>query len=364
MTKDIQEIFNAWNKGGDFSGVFSAFGNDGIIFQQVCGYRNRAEKLPNETDTAFAIASGTKLFTALAVCKLIDGGYLALNDRIWDLLPYDLMRIDKDVTVFHLLTHTSGIGDYIDEEASSDYNDILKLYDNRPVHRWESLEFYLPMFNELPPKFKPGERTGYSNAGFILLGLVIENVSKQKYHEYVHRNIITPLELSRTGFYRMNNLPGNTALGYVYDEISQKYITNILYMPIVGGSDGGIFTCADDLVKVWRGVLSGKIFSISMREQFFSPYSSGFGLGVYIREKDKCKAYYTIGGDFGVDFFSVYFPQTDIIASALGNTEMNTYPLLEQLFNALGKENVESIRKQGGNQYGCRNSNVRDDTKY
>lgn len=333
----IEDIFNNWNKNGSFSGVFSVSAPRGVIFEQACGYRNRGEKLLNEINTAFAVASGTKFFTALSVCKLIDGGYLALNDRVRDLLPYDLKMIDKDITVFHLLTHTSGIGDYIDEDASNDYdyNDILKLYDNRPVHKWDSLEFYLPMFNELPPKFKPGERVGYSNAGFILLGLIIESVSKQTYHQYVKENIITPLGLSHTGFYRMNNLPGNTAFGYVYDETSQEYITNVLYMPIIGGSDGGIFTCAADLVKLWQAVLSDNIFSSAMREQFFTPHG-GFGLGVYLREENGQKAYYTVGGDFGVDFFSAYFPRTEIIASALGNTELNTYPLLKKLFEALG----------------------------
>ncbi|MCL2057299.1 MAG: beta-lactamase family protein, partial [Oscillospiraceae bacterium] len=262
---------------------------------------------------------------------------LSLSDRIWDLLPFDLMRISKDVTVFHLLTHTSGIGDYIDEETSSGYNDILKLYDNRPVHKWDTLEFYLPMFGDLPAKFKPGERTGYSNAGFILLGLVIESVSKQAYHQYITENIILPLELSHTGFYRMNSLPGNTAFGYVYDEAREEYATNVLYMPIVGGSDGGIFTSADDLAKLWKGVFSDKIFSADMRGQFLMAHG-GFGLGVYIKEQGKQKVYFTVGGDFGVDFFSAYFPQTGTVVSALGNTEKNTSPLLEQLTNTLAGE--------------------------
>jgi len=333
--KDIRNIFNNWNEAGDFSGVFSVSNSNGAIFQKACGYRNKAELLPNELNTAFAIASGTKFFTALSICKLIDGGYLSLNDRVWDLIPYELKSINKEVTIFHLLTHTSGIGDYIDEELSGDYFDILKLYDNRPVHKWGSLNFYIPMFNELPQKFKPGERTGYSNAGFILLGLIIESVSKKTYHQYVYDNIIVPLNLLHTGFYAMNNLPANTAMGYVYDANCNNYITNVLYMPIIGGSDGGIFTTAADLVKLWKAVLSDNIFSANMREQFFTSHGQ-FGLGVYLREETNRNAYYTVGGDFGVDFFSVYFTKTKIIASALGNTEKNTYPLFEQLFNVLG----------------------------
>jgi len=335
MKKIIQDIFADWNKVNEFSGAFSVSATGNIIFQETCGYRNIAEKLPNEIYTSFAIASGRKFFTALSICKLIDSGYLNLNDRIWDLIPHGLKQINKEITVFHLLTHTSGIGDYIDEEASSDYFDILSLYDNRPVHKWDSLTFYLPLFNELPQKFNPGERTGYSNAGFILLGLIIERVSKLTYHKYVEENIIHPLGLTNTGFYRMNNLPGNTALGYIYDEALNEHLTNILYMPIIGGSDGGIFTSAKDLITLWEAVLSNRIFSGNMREQFLTPHG-GFGLGVYLRERDNKNAYYTLGGDFGIDFFSAYFPRTKMTVSALGNTEMNTYPLFEQLFELLG----------------------------
>jgi CubicO group peptidase (beta-lactamase class C family) len=325
MEKTIQNIFDTWNQSGEFSGVFSVSGTQGCIFQKACGYRNRADRLPNELDTSFAIASGTKLFTALSVCQLIDSGQLGLHDRVWDILPYERKAINKDVTVFHLLTHTSGIGDYIDEETSSEYDDILSLYDNRPVHKWETLDFYLPMFNELPQKFAPGERTGYSNAGFILLGLVVESVSQKPYQQYVRDHIILPLGLSRTGFFRMNSLPGNTALGYV-----EEAVTNVLFMPIIGGSDGGLFTSAGDMAKLWSAVVANKLFSPAMGTQFFTPHGK-YGLGVYLRDN----AYYTVGGDFGVDFFSVYFPESGIIASALGNSEMNVYPLLEQLFSAL-----------------------------
>lgn len=157
----IKEIISKWNHQDTFSGIVTISEPDGIIYQNAFGYRNRAEALFNEPDTAFAIASGTKLFTALAVCKLIDGGYLSLGDRVWDLISHDL----------------------------------------KSIHKWDSLAYYLPMFNELPKKFKPGERFGYSNAGFILLGLVVESVSRQIYQQYVRENIILPLGLFHTGFY-------------------------------------------------------------------------------------------------------------------------------------------------------------------
>ncbi|MCL2812594.1 MAG: beta-lactamase family protein [Clostridia bacterium] len=339
----IQKNFAEWNKEEAFSGVYSVAAADTLLFEKACGHRNRPERLPNELSTAFAIASGTKLFTGLAVCKLIDEGKLSLEDRIWDILPMDLNNIDKRVTLQHLLTHTSGIGDYIDEEAPGSYEALIALNHKYPVYLWNSLSYYLPMFDSLAPKFTPGARFGYSNAGFVLLGLAVESASGQRYQEYVTEHIITPNRLEHTGFYRMDRLPANTALGYIQDEDSGEWYANIFSMPVIGGADGGLFTCAADLDKLWRSLFVGKILSPQMLERFLTPHvvagSEGdnihYGLGVYQYRKGGQTAYYAVGGDFGIDFFTAYFPREGIVASALGNTEMNTWPLLKLLFEIL-----------------------------
>lgn len=327
---NIEKIWNAQEEARDFSGVFSVRDESGIIFEKCCGFRNRGERLLNNSGTAFGIASGTKFFTALAVCKLIDKGLLSLNDKLWDLLPYDLGEIDKNVTIIHLLTHTSGIGDYLDEEDPNSYEKEQELCNKYPVYLWEDLSYYLPMITPLIKKFEPGQRFGYSNAGFVMLGLAVEAVTRKTYQQYVEDEIITPLKLRHTGFYPMNALPFNTAYGYMGEK------TNIFSLPIVGGSDGGIFTCAEDLDILWRSVFSGKLLSEKMLSDFLKPHvTDDYGLGVYCREKNGETAYYAVGGDFGVDFFTVYFPRLKITASALGNTEVNTYPLLEALLSSL-----------------------------
>jgi CubicO group peptidase (beta-lactamase class C family) len=86
MKTKIQKIISEWNSDGTFSGVISISAPDGMLYQEAFGYRNRAEELPNKPDTAFAIASGTKLFTALSVCKLIDSGLLSLENRVCDII--------------------------------------------------------------------------------------------------------------------------------------------------------------------------------------------------------------------------------------------------------------------------------------
>ena len=332
----MNQIWRDWNNTEMFSGVFSVRTEDGVALEVSQGFRNRSESLPNNVDTAFGIASGTKMFTGLAVCKLIDDGKLSLDDKLWDILSYDLGKIDKQITILHLLTHTSGIGDYIDEESDDSMMQLAGLYHRYPSYLWEQLAYYLQMITPLPPKFKPGFRFGYSNAGFVLLGLVIEAISGKSYQQFVTDEIIVPLMLQHTGFYRMDELPPNTALGYIGDNLR----TNIFCLPVIGGSDGGLFTCAKDLDILWRAVFSGQILSESMLDLFLTSHAErgngkSYGLGVYRYETNNNIAYYAVGGDFGVDFFTAYFPNLKITASALGNTEVNTYPLLDAMFSTL-----------------------------
>lgn len=336
---DYDRIWNGWPDADKFSGVFSASDEKGLLFEKYRGFRNRSEELPNNSETAFGIASGTKLFTGLAVCKLIDAGKLSLDDLLWDILSYDLGQIDRRVSVFHLLTHTSGIGDYLDEEAPDATEKEQELCNQYPVYLWERLEYYLKMITPLPQKFAPGARFGYSNAGFIMLGLVVEAVSGKPYQQYVTDEIISPLGLHHTGFYRMDALPANTAYGYINDEAG-LWRTNMFKLPVIGGSDGGLYTCARDLDTLWRSIFGGRVLSPGMLQSFLKPQvarSEGrsYGLGVYLIQRGQRTAYYAVGGDFGVDFFTAFFPDQKMSASALGNTEINTYPLLDAMFSEL-----------------------------
>ena len=266
---------------------------------------------------------------------MIEAGKLSLDSEIWDLLPFNLGQINKKVTIFHLLTHTSGIGDYIDEE-SDELEQMRELYDQYPVYLWERLEYYLQMITPLPQKFGPGLRFGYSNAGFVLLGLAIEAAGGKAYQRYVTDEIIVPLELRHTGFYRTDALPASTAHGYIRDATG-GWRTNVFNLPVIGGSDGGLYTTARDLDILWRALFDGRVLSGKMLRAFLAPQAQrgadrSYGLGVYRYGGEADAAYYAVGGDFGVDFFTAYFPDEGITASALGNTEINTFPLLAALF--------------------------------
>jgi CubicO group peptidase (beta-lactamase class C family) len=156
---------------------------------------------------------------------------------------------------------------------------------------------------------------------------------------YVTDEIVSPLNLRHTGFYRMDALPANTAFGYM-DDGSGHWRTNVFSVPVLGGSDGGLYTCAEDLDKLWRAVFTGRVLSEKMLQAFLKPQVArcegrSYGLGVYRFDNGRSTAYYAVGSDFGVDFFTAFFPGQKISASAMGNTAVNTYPLLDAVFSGI-----------------------------
>ncbi|MCL1786650.1 MAG: beta-lactamase family protein [Defluviitaleaceae bacterium] len=319
----IESIFATWKDADIFSGVISLSDKTGVIYEKVQDFRNRGEQLPNQVDTAFGIASGGKLFTAAAICQLIDQGKLSLDSKIGDILPQDLKNIDKNITVFQLLTHSSGIADYL--EFDDDKAAERQFYIDHPVSQWTSNAFYLPFFNEKPSVFEPGSKMDYSNSNYILLALMIEAVSGEDYHRYITEHIIKPLDLTRTGFHATNNLPGNTAVGYTWDVNIEAYVGNNFLLPIIGAGDGGLYTTAGDMVKFWTGLFAGKLFSQEMLTQFLTPrvvfedIDGHIGLGVFITEKDGETIYWHDGSDYGVGFHSAYCPATGKVLTILSN---------------------------------------------
>lgn len=152
-----------------FTGVVVIDVADERRYVRSDGFAHRALRAPNTPATRFAIASGSKTFTALAVLRLVEEGVLALDTRVRGILGADLPLIDDEVTVEQLLTHTSGIGDYIDEEADWDAADYVLPV---PVHVLADTEAFVPVVDGYPQAFAPGTRFTYCNGGYIVLALI------------------------------------------------------------------------------------------------------------------------------------------------------------------------------------------------
>jgi len=299
----------------EFSGVISIFRGDSIVFSKAFGYRDVRDKLKNTTGTRFGIASGTKLFTALGIGVLIDGGVISLSTTMREIDREYTGFIDKRATMLQLLTHTSGIYDYYDEEIEQDYEHFSV---DIPWSALETPSDYYPLFKDKAMKYPPGERYSYSNGGYVFLGLLIERLTGRLYRDFIREHVLQPAEMNRSGFYAFNNLPENTANGYLED----RRTTNIYQLPVRGGGDGGMYTTTNDLRSFWSSLFSYKILSKELTTTYLKTHcvlnaTEGYGCGIFKRLDDSMFA--IVGGDAGVGFDSRYYLQERLIINILSN---------------------------------------------
>lgn len=226
-----------------------------IAVQRAYGLAHRGHNIPTTIDTQFAIASGTKGLTALAVMSLVERGELSLNTTARSVLGTDLPMIDRRVTVEHLLAHRSGIGDYLDEDIVTDSNDYVLTV---PVHELATTEQFLAVLDGHPMKYAPDEQFNYSNGGYVVLALIAERASGVAFHDLVEQRVCQPAGMAHTSFLRSDELPGRAAAGYLDEEGLR---TNILHLPVRGNGDGGIYTTAADVHALWDAVFDGRIVS-------------------------------------------------------------------------------------------------------
>ncbi|WP_434443694.1 serine hydrolase domain-containing protein [Lentzea sp. E54] len=301
-----------------FSGVVQIDHAGEIEFAKAYGLANRAYGVPNTVDTRFGIASGGKGFTALAVLSLIRDGALALGTTARSLLGDDLPLIADDVTVEHLLTHTSGIGDYLDEEGDWEANDYVV----GAVHVLTSTEAFLPLLDGIPTKFKAGERFGYCNGGYVVLALLMERATGAGYHDLVRDRVLRPAGLTRTGFLRSDELPADAAVGYL-DGLDRS---NVFHLPVLANGDGGIHTTAGDMSKFWRALFASDVAEEVTRPRHDVPEESlRYGLGFWLHETGDTVI--LAGYDAGASFKSTHDPHTGRTTTVLSNTAPGAWPI-------------------------------------
>ncbi|MGO1315478.1 MAG: serine hydrolase domain-containing protein [Cellulomonadaceae bacterium] len=311
------DVINQAVDAGTFSGVVTVDVGDQRAFERVRGYAHRAFAVPLRADMQLAMASGSKTFTALAILRLVEQGALTLDTRVRELLGNDLPLIDDAVTIEHLLAHTSGIGDYLDEDELEVTDYVL----GAPVHTLTTAESMIPMLDGFAQVFAPGERYAYTNGGFVVLGVVLERLTAESFQDATRRLVLEPAGLRSTGYLRLDELPGTAAVGYLFDEGDR---VNTLHLPVRGSADGGAFTTAADLHRFWRALLDGTIVRPDTVAQMLRPRHEDpeellrYGLGVYVHETGRAVG--LVGGDAGVSFISTHLPELDTTVSVLGNS--------------------------------------------
>ena len=255
-----------------FSGTVLVAKNGSPIFTGAYGLASIAYRAPNRLDTKFNLGSMNKMFTAVAVAQLAEQGKLAFTDTIGKhLTDYPNKAVADKVTIDHLLTHSSGIGDYFNDkfmEASRD--------------RFRKIKDYFPLFVDKPLEFEPGSKFRYSNAGFMVLGAVVERVSGQDYFDYVREHIYKPAGMINTDAYELDRDTPNLAVGYTNEgeksgpEDSSRR-NNVFMHVIKGGPAGGGYSTVEDLLRFDTALRQHKLLSAKSADLVMSgKIASGF----------------------------------------------------------------------------------------
>ncbi|MCT4786028.1 MULTISPECIES: serine hydrolase [Exiguobacterium] len=324
-----------------FSGVYSVTSLDTSIHQSF-GYANRSEQIHHDVTTRFGIASGCKLFTAIAICQLVERDRLSFSTSLESFQTLDLPYVSSQVTVHQLLTHTSGIPDYFDESVSDDFE---ALWRNVPMYRLRQLRDFLPLFQQKAMRNEPGSRFSYNNAGYILLGLIVEEVTGQSFTDYVEQSIFQPAGMSDSGYFSLDALPAKTALGYI-DHKDGTWRTNQYAIPIKGGADGGAFVTVQDMTRFWQALLSHQLLDASSTARLLTPHvtvndrggSYGYGLWIQHHATGDIFKYHVMGYDPGVSFHSGYYPETDIISVVCANQSDGAFDVMKQIETQIGEK--------------------------
>lgn len=241
------------SRAGRFSGVAILAKGDRLVSQHAYGMADRAANRPNNLETAFNLGSINKVFTQIAIMQLAAAGKIDPDSTLGKYWPdYPNAEVARKVTIRQLLRHTSGIGGNIfDPPAGGKRNDIRSLKD------------YLPLFVSAPMQFAPGTRNAYSNAGYVVLGLLVERLSGEDYYTYVRQHIFGPAGMTRTGSFAVDSLPSNTAIGYTRGDedapADAPVHPNVSDLPGRGSSAGGGYSTAQDLMKFLKALRERRI---------------------------------------------------------------------------------------------------------
>lgn len=333
LTTKIEQI----QRDIDFSGVTFVKKDESVLIESTTGYANRGDSLKNRIDTRFGIASGCKIFTAVAICQLVEKQKLTFDTKLKECLDIYSPHFDENITIHHLLTHTSGIPDYFDEEVMDDFEE---LWIAKPMYHMRHLDDFLPFFQNEKMKANPGERFHYNNAGYILLGLIIEKVSGQVFTDYVQQHVFDKAGMVDSGYFALDKLPGNVATGYI-DYGDGTWKTNVYSLPVQGGSDGGAFVSAIDMVKFWDALLNNALLSESVTNQLLFPHvledgNDFYGYGVWIAKKEgTIFKYHVMGYDPGVSFHSAFYPDSNITLAICANISKGAFKVMKEIEDEL-----------------------------
>ena len=240
----VKKLADTLAASGRFTGSILVAVDGKALVNGAWGEADRERRIANTPETAYDVGSIGKLFTQIAILQLLEKGKLSPDDTFGKYLTtFPDPDIASKVTIRQLLLHSSGMGDIFDQPGSEKLGSMMELKD------------FLPLFAHKPLAFAPGSRTLYSNAGYIVLGMVVEAVSGENYYSYIKSHILQPAGMSHSGFFDRKHLPASVAHSYE----DGKDVTDA--QPERGCPAGGLQASSGDLLRLVEVINAGKLIS-------------------------------------------------------------------------------------------------------
>ena len=311
LRSEIDRYMQASVLADHFMGAILVAQHGKIILARGYGKANIVLGTPNTPQTEFRIGSVTKEFTATAILMLQQKGKLNYEDPVCKYVP-DCPADWQPITIYDLLTHTSGIPNFT---SFPGYTDIEK----KPI----TPAALVGLFKDKPLDFKPGSGFSYSNSGFVLLGYIIERVSGETYEKFVDQNILQPLGLSATGYDNSHPATSTHAQGYAYT--FKGYEPAPFVDMTVPYAAGALYSNVLDLHKWDQALAAGNALPPDLSAAMLSTHATmspdvHYGFGWVISSLFGHKEDWHNGGIEGFTALNSWFPDDDAYVIVLDNT--------------------------------------------
>jgi len=296
LAKQLDPFFDALESGGRMHGSVAIARDGKLLYRRSVGMRSEGNgsPVPANVDTMYRVGSIAKVFTAVMIYQLIDEGELSLGTKLSAFYP-SIPNAER-ITIAHLLSHSSGLGNYPPPEAAADRASW--------VFQPQSKQQMLARLAALKPEYEPGEKSTYSNTNFTLLGYILEQVTRSTYAAQLERRIARPLGLKRTRFGGAIRAAGNEAHSFTYDD--GRWMRHSEEHPSVSAGSGGVISTPSDLAKFMSAIFDRRLMTAKSVTEMLTPFSerlpgSEKGIVVFkLADRDRT-AYQHLGG---IDAFS------------------------------------------------------------
>ncbi len=336
--EEIRAVLSRLRKQNWLSGTVLVAKGPALLLTDFAGEANKGDHARINLDTKFNLGSMNKMFTATAVARLVEARKLSFDDPVSKYLDETWLprSVTDRITIRHLITHTSGLGSYFNEEYVRSSRDLFRALDD-----------YKPLIRNDRPAFNPGERFQYSNTGMFLLGVVIEKVTGEDYFTHIRRAIYAPAGMTNSDSYEMDYPVENLAIGYSPDWKSPYQWQNNLYRHVIkGGPAGGGFSTVGDLHRFALALLSGKLVSSAMLKTMWQDVKGeNYGYGFSVAQGPGGRSVGHNGGFRGINAQLDIYLDSGYIVAVLSNRDNGASPLADKIGSTLGV-----VKAPGGNR--------------